>query len=344
MFCNGVFEGGGVKGIGLVGAVCAMEDAGYTFEDVAGTSAGSIVACLISAGFSGEEIKREMLKLDFKKLRGQSGLAHFGVVGKTLKLLSKNGIYNPNYLENWLDNLLAQKNISHFGDIRYNNGTRRCIYRFQAVASDLSDSRMLVLPQNLASFGIIPDNFSLSRAVRMSIGIPLYFEPYNLVDANGKKHIIVDGGLLSNYPIWLLDTRRSVIPTFGFKFLSGDCDTLDCSDYIPINNSKDYVYALLRTGLDAHDKFYESSNRGDLERTIGISTVVNRDGKPHEITAVDFDISQPEMVTLFNNGYEAAKKFLRAWSFEDWKAKYESHESQRPTLGRRNPSGVVATV
>ncbi|MCL2462167.1 MAG: patatin-like phospholipase family protein, partial [Defluviitaleaceae bacterium] len=40
--CDGVFEGGGVKGIGLIGAVKAVEDAGYEFENVAGTSAGAI--------------------------------------------------------------------------------------------------------------------------------------------------------------------------------------------------------------------------------------------------------------------------------------------------------------
>jgi NTE family protein len=158
----------------------------------------------------------------------------------------------------------------------------------------------------------------------MSISIPLYFEPYNLVDSDGKNHVIVDGGLLSNYPMWLLDLRRSIIPTFGFKFLSGNCDTVYCGDYYSINSSKDYVQALLRTSLDAHDKFYESRTRGDLERTIGISTVVSRSGKPHEIAAVDFDISNAEMEELFNNGYNAAKEFLLTWSFEDWKARYEN--------------------
>ncbi|HEV7648515.1 MAG TPA: patatin-like phospholipase family protein [Actinophytocola sp.] len=36
-----VLEGGGVKGIGLLGAVLAMADAGYRFERIAGTSAGA---------------------------------------------------------------------------------------------------------------------------------------------------------------------------------------------------------------------------------------------------------------------------------------------------------------
>src|SRR5215471_3722300 len=44
-----VLEGGGVKGIGLAGAVLALDEAGYRFQRVAGTSAGAIAAALIAA-------------------------------------------------------------------------------------------------------------------------------------------------------------------------------------------------------------------------------------------------------------------------------------------------------
>jgi predicted acylesterase/phospholipase RssA len=41
---DAVFEGGGVKGIGFVGAVSEIEKSGHEFESLAGTSAGTIVA------------------------------------------------------------------------------------------------------------------------------------------------------------------------------------------------------------------------------------------------------------------------------------------------------------
>ena len=44
-----VLEGGGVKGIGLAGAVLALDQAGYRFQRVAGTSAGAIAAAIIAA-------------------------------------------------------------------------------------------------------------------------------------------------------------------------------------------------------------------------------------------------------------------------------------------------------
>ena len=38
---DAVFEGGGVKGIGLVGAVAVAEEKGYQWVNMAGTSAGA---------------------------------------------------------------------------------------------------------------------------------------------------------------------------------------------------------------------------------------------------------------------------------------------------------------
>ena len=49
-----VLSGGGVKGIGLIGAVVALMDAGYRIHRVSGTSAGSIVGAIVAAA-SGHE-------------------------------------------------------------------------------------------------------------------------------------------------------------------------------------------------------------------------------------------------------------------------------------------------
>ena len=44
-----VLSGGGVKGVGLVGAVVALLDAGYQPQRISGTSAGSIVGAVVAA-------------------------------------------------------------------------------------------------------------------------------------------------------------------------------------------------------------------------------------------------------------------------------------------------------
>ena len=47
---NGVFEGGGAKGIAFAGALKALKRRRCWFNSVAGSSAGSITAALIASG------------------------------------------------------------------------------------------------------------------------------------------------------------------------------------------------------------------------------------------------------------------------------------------------------
>src|SRR5687768_3584065 len=51
-----VFEGGGAKGIVLVGAYEVFGDEGHTFGRLLGTSAGAITATLLAAGYSAKEM------------------------------------------------------------------------------------------------------------------------------------------------------------------------------------------------------------------------------------------------------------------------------------------------
>src|SRR5690625_4551551 len=53
-----VFSGGGMKAFAFLGALKTLEKSRYTIERVAGTSAGAIIASLIAAGYSADEIKQ----------------------------------------------------------------------------------------------------------------------------------------------------------------------------------------------------------------------------------------------------------------------------------------------
>src|SRR5687768_15058556 len=55
---NGVFKGGGAKGVVYAGALCAAEERGIRFRAVAGSSAGAITAALVAAGVSGAELEQ----------------------------------------------------------------------------------------------------------------------------------------------------------------------------------------------------------------------------------------------------------------------------------------------
>lgn len=90
---DAVFEGGGVKGIGLVGAVYEIKNAGYEFENLAGTSAGAIVASLLAVGYKSEEIKRELERLNYNDFKDEGLLDKLGVISIGIPTVIKiNGI------------------------------------------------------------------------------------------------------------------------------------------------------------------------------------------------------------------------------------------------------------
>lgn len=235
---DAVFEGGGVKGIGLAGAIAKVESEGYVFENVAGTSAGAIVASLVAAGFTAEEIAVEVERLDYKKFKDEGLLDKIGFFGKGLSIGFEYGIYEGDFFENWLDELLQSKGATTFGDIKTDSNDEKYKYKLQVIAADITDRSLLVLPGSLKDFGYNPDSFSISRAVRMSMSIPIFFEPVKLQDSSGRNHLIVDGGILSNYPVWLLDdgTTNPEWPTLGFKLIEPDKRALKPSNRKSIYN------------------------------------------------------------------------------------------------------------
>ncbi len=93
-----VLEGGGVKGIALVGALSVLMDAGYTFPRVAGTSAGAIVGALLAADTSADEMRTIMAGTDYRLFQDESWLDVFPG-GKIVSLLLDDGIYEGEILE-----------------------------------------------------------------------------------------------------------------------------------------------------------------------------------------------------------------------------------------------------
>jgi len=321
---DAVFEGGGVKAIALVGAAAAIRDAHYIFENLAGTSGGAIVAGLLAAGLSGEQIRDKLKELDYLKFEDARGLARDGWTGKALHAARKFGIYAGEFFEEWFGGLLAETGRTRFGDIPTGSDDERFKYRFQAIASDLTDRKLLVLPGSLRDFGFDPDEFSIARAVRMSISIPGFFEPVKLIDNDGLPHYIVDGGLLSNYPVWLLDDGgpNPPWPTFGFKLMGPNARKLTEGARHEIRNVFDFAAELVKTMNEAHDRYHISVSAGDFQRTIPIPTTVMLPTGPKAITTTDFKITPEESQLLYDGGWEAAKAFLATWDFESWKARY----------------------
>jgi NTE family protein len=318
-----------VKGIGLVGALAELEQRGWRRACVAGTSAGAITAALLAADYRAEELRRILLELDFHKFEDR-GWEDRIPGGELFSIIKDKGIFEGDYLLDWIEGLLADKGIRTFANLRNkpeeDNPKRR--YLLRVIASDVTGRQLLALPQDAEHLGIEPDDLSVARAVRMSMSIPLFFEP---VRAGG--HLIVDGGLLSNFPVWLFDTHdpRPRWPTFGLLLVEPK-PRESVAERLPGDGDRigfvDFLKAIGQTMLEAHDRLY--LEQADFARTIPIPTL--------GVRTTEFDLPREKALALYESGRKAAEEFLDSWDTEEYLKRYRSGGPQPSRRASVRPS------
>ncbi|MEK7510133.1 MAG: patatin-like phospholipase family protein [Patescibacteria group bacterium] len=316
---NGVFEGGGVKGTGLVGAIAVGEELGYEFVHVAGTSAGAIVAAFVAAGYKAKEMKEILDGLDYLKFKDKGPEDYIPMVGSLVSLFLTKGIYEGDFFEQWIRKLLEAKNIHTFSDlvIPEHQGDLRYRYKLSVIVSDITKGNLVILPEDIADYGWDPDELNVARAVRMSMSLPFFYRPVVLKDRKGTPHYIVDGGILSNFPVWIYDDDEygSPWPTLGYKLVEPEARPH------AIRGPVTLFAALFSTMMEAHDARYIKD--ANFMRTIPIPTL--------GIQTTEFEITKERKEALYQSGVNAAKEFFEKWNFERYKVEIQKKEVE----GRR---------
>jgi len=305
-WCDIVLEGGGVKGIGLVGAIEALTKKGYSVRRVAGTSAGAIVGSLVAAGMPTDKLIQTMQSLDYTQFRDKSFLAQFGKAGEAVSIALTKGIYKGDYLRAWLAGQLENLGVRTFADLKLTEPWAKALppeqrYKLVVVVSDVSQGRMLRLPWDYQKYGLDPDQQLVAEAVRGSMSIPFFYQPARLKDS-----YLVDGGLLSNFPIDLFDSTADW-PTFGIKLSAKPAPG---SIPNPTSGIVSYSKAILSTATNAHDQMH-IDDPCTLRRTIFVDT--------DKITATNFDITPAQQQFLYKSGQAGGAKFLQTWDFAEYK-------------------------
>jgi NTE family protein len=340
-----VCEGGGVKGIGLAGAYAVLEEEGYKPQNVAGTSAGAITAALIAAGYSSTELKDIIFELDFRQFEDKDWLDRIPVVGMPLSILTEEGIYEGERFYEWMKGLLEAKGIKTFADLKTDFDDPKYQYRLQVIASDVSARALLVLPRDAHILGLDPDELEVALAVRMSMSIPIFFKPV-LVDnpKTNRKHLIVDGGMLSNFPVWLFDCSDQETPdwpTFGLLLVEPDPKT-SIADRLPDPERAPHggralvalLSGMLHTMMEAHDRIY--LEKATFSRTIPIPTL--------GVGTTEFDLPRDRAQALYDSGRHATEKFLADWDFAAYVAAFREGKThhRREDLVRELKGAVPA--
>jgi len=309
-YADGVFEGGGVLGLAFLGAMRCCSEVGIKWRDLAGTSAGAITASLLAVSRSIDELEACFVELDFTKFVGQKTSPlivdwdpsddlerPFHVVVNLLNpAIHQLGLYSSEPFKNWLADALGHKT---FSDISKADSGRT----LKVVVSDVTRGQMVVLPDDLPDYRLDKETFPVAEAVRLSMSIPLVFAPGELGDS-----LVVDGGILSNYPVWILDEKdpgkTPEYPTFGFRLY-------DRSEEQPvvIDSAQDLLKAMFSTMKNAHDRYHMSESKKTRSVLIDLSNI--------GVTVTEFSLHNDQKDELYRRGYECTKDFLlHQW---DWK-------------------------
>lgn len=294
MYIDCVFSGGGVKAYAYVGALESIAEKGLKIKRSAGTSAGAIVSSLIAAEFSVAEIKEILQSLDLTKFRDPPRFFNQIPFSRLYHLYFKLGLYKGNTLEQWIYNLLKEKGIVTFADLKSD-----CL---KIIVSDISLGRLIVLPDDLERvYGLSHDECTIASAVRMSAGFPFYFMPYVLKNKENEKSLIVDGGLLSNFPLWVFNHchESKLRPVLGLYLHKKE--SLQKRKKIP--NGVRMVQSILETMKSSHDIRYIAT--AERDNVIYLPS--------NNIDTLNFNLQEKEKEFLYETGKQKTAEFLKNW-------------------------------
>ena len=180
-----VLGGGGVKAIAHIGALQALNNAGYMrlVRRYVGLSAGSLVALGLALGYSLNALRDICDRFDFAVLQEPAPEGF-------LSFLDNYGIDTGDKLIRFLQALLTIKGFP--ADLKFSQ-----LPSLTVVASNMSSGRPEVF-----CFDQTPD-MKVVDACRASMSLPFYFWPVRL-----GEDLLVDGGIHGLYPMGLLSPEE----------------------------------------------------------------------------------------------------------------------------------------
>ncbi len=186
-------------------------------------------------------------------------------------------------------------------------------YRLVVTASDVTAGQLVRLPWDYRRvYGLDPDEQPVADAVRASMSIPFFFRPVTLTSSTGRESTLVDGGLLSNYPIDSLDRCDGKKPPVA-DARGGDAAARPTRTQRQ-GDSRAGAAAAVRRPESARGRHHHDPCRprpGVPQPAVG--ECQDHPGRFEEGRVLDFDIKQPQIDALYAEGYDAATTFLSTW-------------------------------
>ena len=360
-FRNLAFQGGGSKTFAYHGALPALEEHGILnqIERVVGTSAGAMLAAVVSFRLGAAETMAIYGTMDFSQMPGvvpHQNEESLGIVRRLVepgwnrvvgnvdainRLIRKFGWYEFGYGYQWMEEVIAN-NCGGNGRATFADFRARGFRDLHVVATNISTHEMFIFcAANTPDVAVVD-------ALLMTQAVPLYFEALQFDGQQfGSGDYFADGGIVNNYPVHIFDQPRFAVgnrwfvhgvnwETLGLRLFTPEgCPPTQG----PITNVVSYIGHLFEALFDAQGVAFEN-NPIDQQRTINISnccvSTIDRDIRPYP--------GHPKYDELVLSGYDAAQAYLenyyRPWlSVETGLLRDIRQSVRRLTFWRRRGKG-----
>jgi NTE family protein len=244
-----------------------------------------------------EEVVNDFLsRKPMKKVFAQNDDFRGGILANIVTFCKEGCLFDGDLLEDWARSALARRGVRTFADLRGGiaDHTNPGGYKVRMTGVDCNRAKVVVLPDDMAFYGINPDDFEVAKAVRISTCVPFAFKPVEIkVKANSRVNTyhLVDGGVLDSFPSWLVDCAST--PTAGFKLNGGENKFFSLDT--PLSVLKTLISAVHNVGVpkDPPDKI------SGIEE---INTV--------NVKFLDFNLTDDDKRYMYNAGKQAALKLF----------------------------------
>ncbi len=188
-------SGGGARGLAGVGVLKAFEERGIKVKAIAGTSIGGIIGGLYACGYSADQIKEIVKKIDFRALfandppRASMLFTQRRERERHLVSLRFNGLQPqlPHALTGGQELTSFLTELTLAANYRADGNFANLAIPFRTVCTDIISGRAIVI-----------DSGSLADAMRATMAFPLAFTGVE----NGER-LLMDGGMLIPVPVSL---------------------------------------------------------------------------------------------------------------------------------------------
>ena len=260
-----VFGGGGAKGAAHIGVLKYLEEIGIPVDYVAGTSIGSIIGGLYAMGYSPDELASLIADMNWSEYVGNK-IDRSAMSLETRERSSTFVVNIPFSLDRILHGKLKDEAIGFIPSAYVNNTALINLFNdlcvgyqkemdfddlpipFACVATDIRTGKEIVIRHG-----------SVPTAMRASMAIPGVFSPVAV-----GKHLLVDGGLVNNFP-------ADIVKEMGANIIIGvevsDADTLyEAEESITV---ADILNGLINNAVNT--KRYENQTLCDVHITPDIT-------------------------------------------------------------------------